>query len=408
MRGDVYGTLTTFDRLNRERRRFVMLPVQFKRLTKQIAPAALTHPQLEQHEKWVGRYGRPDALPRWRSADPQQAPNLAFLAVASDARMLLSLDSLTAHDLAGQAERVARQVCAAPETIDLTRAAANVVTSRVEAWRKVALSTGRRPGLASAKDDDRHAGTSHPALTQTDQEVFKAALGCAGYYREPIARRLAEVTLGIGSAGLLRLSAPMDAVLALGAARFAAQSVRLRVSGIPMSRARCLDVIEIVQEWGEHSGKNPFFIDFDGKEQGEMLARQAVALAADACICATIAAGRTGGTEAPGFGIWEAAEEFHAYAVLSINSRFLTLMDYDKAQLMASAASRFATAAIANPDLRVPRFPSGTGACGPKSVLAMTASLLGQGIRPRRSAASMAFQTSLPSMSWVSFAASPA
>ena len=379
-----------------------------KRLAKQISPAVLTTSQVEQHEQWLSRYGRPDALPRWRSAHPDRAPNLAFMAVASDPRMLLSLDSVTAHDLAGQAERVATEICAAPETVDLTRAAAHVVTSRVEAWRKVALSSSRRRGLETAKDDDRRPGEPRATRMQTDQEVFRIALGCAGYYREAIARRLAEVTLGIGSAGLLELSAPMDAVLALGAARFAAQSIRGRVSGVPMSKAQCLEIIEIVQEWGDRSGRNPFFIDLDGEERGEMLARQAVALAADACICTTIAAGRSGGTKAPGFGIWEAAEEFHAYAVLSLNSRFLTSMDYDKAQLIASAASRFATAAIGNPDLRVPRFPTGTGASGPKSVLAMTAGLLGQGIRPRRSAASMAFQTSSPSMSWVSFAASPA
>ncbi len=131
--------------------------------------------------------------------------------------MLLSLDSVTAHDLAGQAERVARQICAAPETVDLTRAAAHVVASRVDAWRESRSLRRQATGLETG----------------------------------------------------------------------------LPVSGVPMGGAQCLEVIEIVQE------------------RGEMLARQAVALAADACICATIAAGRSGGTKAAGFGIWAAAEEFH-------------------------------------------------------------------------------------------------
>jgi hypothetical protein len=262
-----------------------------------------------------------------------------------------------------------------------------VVSARVQAWRTHLIRSHRPLEWRNAAELSRDDSDAGARLTLDEQ--LKIALEEFPQPRESIARTLFETTLRIGARGLLTVGAPFDKVLALGAARVAARCSRgqVRVDSIP--REGCLQAVGIVQEWSAISGTNPFLVGFDGFDgRGGTLEERVTALALDVRACIALAEQLPGGPTADGFDAWEAAEEFHAYALLSVRPSFLFLMDFEKAQSFASAAARLAQAAIDGEGPQLPEFPEYFyDFPSPRTVLASTRIALPNGADQRRSVA---------------------
>ena len=335
------------------------------------------------HGRWLRRYGLRDPVAQWRVASRERAPTLAFIAVASDGGIFRKVSPGLAAKLAQQAERLAQDALASPETVATTRVAAQAVVGRVEAWRDEMEMAGGRTGWVARGDPEKdwrgagRAGAGRDAAELSDEALFTAALSGHPYYDEGIARRLAAVTIELGAGKLVRLGGPADAALVFGAARFAGRSLRGRVGGERLCDEGVAAVLAAAEGWARAVGANPLVTDF--QDARDVAVSQSIGLAADAAACAE-AAERMG----LGMEIWDAAHEFHAYGVVSIQSRFLATMDYDGAQRFASAAARLAARAMADPEVRLPRPPPGVEAQEPRLVMASAKAVLREGVLPRR------------------------
>lgn len=333
------------------------------------------------HERWLLRHGLADAVSQWHGAPADRAPTLAFIAVASDSRILSKLRHDMAETLAEQAERLARDMVAAEGTIDVTRAAAEEVTLRVAVWRH-ALATGWRPALRRGAAVGRKTGL-FPALADpatTERELFQRALRRHPEFIEAIAWRLAMVTRQLGLDGLIQLGPPFDGVLALSAARIAAGLARSTASA-SLPPGECLALLGIVEDWADRTGFNPCIVPLQGGAAA--IVAQAAGLATDSVHCAAAAAARQDRPSCQA--MWETAEEHNAYLVLSLHPRSLTEMVFERAERFASAAARLAEAALADTAVRLPALPAGIEAGGPRLVLATARGVLRNGILPRRS-----------------------
>src|SRR5689334_15725938 len=112
-------------------------------------------PQLQTlADRWLARYGRSDAYPRWLVADPQNAPNRAFTAIAVDDRLLMRINRGRAAAMVQQAEQMLRQFVAnRVKSDDPKWAAARVVKDRIESWRQYDSAMRQR----ARKDDPLRA-----------------------------------------------------------------------------------------------------------------------------------------------------------------------------------------------------------------------------------------------------------
>lgn len=331
------------------------------------------------HDRWLMRYGVADAYARWREADGVRAPKFAFTAIACDARLLLRLAEGVATDIASQAERMALEVEQAASCTEAARAAVTVVRGRVSVWRKYMSSSRRRhdgnmPSYAAVSE-------RAPERTRPVDEQLKAAILDFPHMRGFYGRALSATVLRLGADGLARLGAPADVVLAMTGARFAARCWRVGFPHDGLSQPECLQTIAIIQDWSLQTGKNPFVLAY---EHRRVSPDDAPSLAFDASTCLAIAEALPEGADAPGFGMWEAAEEFHAFAVMVVRPRVLKTMEWSKAQSFASAAARQAQAALDDPGLRLPEFPNSDGRPQPRCVLAATRFAIPDGPLPRR------------------------
>lgn len=349
-----------------------------------------TSPENNLHlERWLRRHGLADAYARWRHADAAKAPTLAFTAIASEPRLLMRLREPDASMLVRQAERVVVEV-GRVEASEPTLAAARAVVSRIALWRNYAADTARRnkqdPGAARPVSAGREgeATTGEVAMRDASQK----ALAMFPQFAEAVARPLVDTTCRLGAERLARLREPMGSVMALNTARFAARSSRGHLRGPALRREECLECIRVVQGWSGIAGKNPFIVPYAGRE-GSIYDR-ALALFVDAASCVSLAADLPDGPAAQGFPIWEAAEEFHAYAMVCLNPNALPNMSLERAQACAAAAGRLAAAHLAEASVALPEIPDFCEAFSPKMVLAMSRSVIRGEIPARRSAAAAA------------------
>jgi hypothetical protein len=338
----------------------------------------------ELYRSWLLRHELPDAYPRWREAASDRAPTLAFTAIASDAKLLHRLGA-AAGALAQQAERFAVHLMKAQEASGEARAAAQVVRARIVQWRqhsasRLALGNTRVAATKAAEE------AAAPKIL-TLEEHLRIALNDHPHYRESTARALFRQTLQLGAAGLHVVGAPFDAAIMLATARYAARCWRGTIRGDVPSRDECMTAVALVQQWGASSGHNPFLIEFAGVPGS--LEDLVFALCRDVVTCLTISSRFPEGALAPGFAMWEAAEEYLSFGVLSLRPSQLTHMDLDQARLFAAAAARLAASAEADPSVRLPVFPEALGAGGARRVLAATRFALPNGIEQRRSALAM-------------------
>ena len=94
-------------------------------------------------QRWLGRYGMPDAYAKWRAAYKQeQAPFLAFVAIASETRLLMRLTPDNGSRLVRDAMIVLKQIESAPTTPQTT-AAAEIVKRRLGTWQQYIRSSSK-------------------------------------------------------------------------------------------------------------------------------------------------------------------------------------------------------------------------------------------------------------------------
>jgi hypothetical protein len=338
----------------------------------------------QKFDRWLSRHGLPDAYTRWKGADVTRASDLAFVAIASDERILMRLSPSIANNLASQAEEVACNIPSSKEVSQLSVVAARVVAARIQEWRRhIASGAKRAPNDTRDKLAEEKQKTADPLALP--QDVLRQAQEDFPNARLSAASTLMDTALRMGARGLLQLGDPMDAVLALGASRAAARRVRGHKRSMDLPLDRCGEAIGILQEWCALSGKNPFIVPYGNT--GGSLAERVTGFALDAATCVAVAAETPGAAGRPGFDALETAEEFHSYGVLCINPDFVWNLDIEKAQSFASAAARLAEAAIADPAVRIPEFPDDCEVSRPKLILALARAACYSGIKPRRSAA---------------------
>ncbi len=320
-------------------------------------------------DRWLMRHGLADALGRWRSADATKAPFLAFTAIASEPRVFHRIKGREATALARQAELVAHEI-KQDRPNEPALAAAVVVTNRIAMWR------AGPPRAAADPDWTKRADQAHWTEASSARETasaWKTALETFPQFLEAIARPLTDTTLELGAERLSKLGEPMEKVLALQTVRFAARSSRGHLRGPALPLARTRDCVRVVQEWSVISGKNAFIVPY--AEVRSTIQNCALALFADAATSRRIAESLPGGRSAPGFEVWECAEAFHAYAVISVNPRCLRDMSFDRAQACAAAARRLAAAHLDGEPVKLPEIPSFHEQLSPKMVLATARSV---------------------------------
>jgi hypothetical protein len=341
--------------------------------------------------RWLNRYALPDAFARWRAADASRAAELAFVTIASDEHVLMRLKPGVANTLATQALDVAFNMPLSKSVSELSLVAARVVEGRVRIWRRYVDSQAKQPV------DDRgtleHAAIEKAAeLLVLPQDILRQAQGDFPNSRLSAGSTLMNMALRMGAQGLLQLGEPMDAVLALGAARAAARRVRGHLRSMDLPLDKCPEAIGILQQWCALTGKNPFIVPYGSA--GGKISDRVTGFAFDAATCVAVAAKTSGALGSPGFDALETAEEFHAYGVMCINPDLIWNMDLDKAQHFASAAARLADAALTDPTIRLPEFPDYCEDLPtPKLVLAIARAACIAGIKPRLSTAAPVFQT---------------
>ncbi len=319
-------------------------------------------------DRWLMRHGLADALGRWRQADAAKAPFLAFTAIASEPRLFHRINGREAAALARQAEAIAHEIKRAKPN-EPALAAAVVVTNRIAMWRA-------GPGTGGTPDWTKRADQAHWTDASSARETasaWKTALETFPQFLEAIARPLVDTTLELGAERLSKLGEPMEKVLALQTVRFAARSRRGHLRGPALPPERTQDCVRVVQEWSVISGKNAFIVPY--AEIRSTIQDCALALFADAATSRRIAESLPGGTAAPGFEVWECAEAFHAYAVVSVNPRCLRDMPFERARACAVAARRLAAAHLDGAPVKLPEIPSFHEQLSPKMVLATARSV---------------------------------
>ncbi len=337
---------------------------------------------------WLNRYAAPDGYSRWKQALRTNQKNAAFLAfagIAGEEDLLQRLPSKDATRLVRDAQAYARESMGARVVSQGTAIATETVAIRIEVWRRAversrngtdlsmpALVAGAEPEQAPVASPDLQALAAFPQILRST------------------APHLIDTVLRLGCEGLLATPPPMNLVYALGAARVAARSGRgVHWPGKSVSRAEGLAAIDTVQRWSHANHSNPFTAAGHGGATGS-LADRVTSLLMDASGCASLAARLPGGAGAPGFGMWERAEEALAYAFVSLRASRLEHMSYDTAVHFASAAGRMADRLMADPAQCLADLPSGWQHVKPATVAAMARSVTRGPFTPRRSALAQA------------------
>lgn len=332
---------------------------------------------------WLLRHELPEAHARWREAAVEQAPLLAFTAIACDSKLLQRLGR-GGIALAEQAEGfaasvLAGQLQASPEA----RAAAQIVRVRIKHWRNRPGSGPPSPRF-HLKVNPSFTGSASPPQQLPLADHLRRALNDYPHFRESTARALFCEALRAGAGWLRAIEAPFDLPVMLAIGRYAARCCRGLIRGEVPTRRECMVAVALVQHWSAHSGNNPLAVDF--AHVGDGVDDLVTRLSRDVGACVAIAERFPGGPLAPGFQSWEEAEEYLCFAALSLRPNQLSHMDLHQARRFASAAARLAASAIDGTALRIPTFRPCVDAGSPTRVLACTRFALPNGPDPRRSA----------------------
>ena len=328
-------------------------------------------------ERWLSRYGLSNAYERWRMAEDEKKPGLAFIAIASDQRILMRISHVDAMAIVRQSLTMSDDIKHAKPS-ESSLAVTQVVANRIAIWRAYA-STASNPDKGGADDGSPDAETANASVNS-----WRIALENFPEFIETVARPLVDTTLQLGASRLALLGESEQKVLALQTVRLAARSRRGNLKGPSLTQILTLSCLSVIQEWSKISGKNALVVPYSNRRH--TIQECALALLSDATTSVQIAQELPEGLAAPGFQVWEVAEEFHAYAVVSMIPRSLRNMAFERAHEWASAAGRLAQAHLDDPTIQLPNIPAFCEQLGPKMVLATVRAVTGVGIPRRRSA----------------------
>ncbi len=364
-------------------------------------------------ERWLSRYGSPDAYQRWRGAigSPKE-PFHAFGSIAIEAEILTRVSPREAKALARAAEVMIVGVRASAGDVPGTRMtalAADVVQNRIIAWRRQTVASsgqGEWGEFRPPQPRDPAEGFTEEPLELTECWMLETLCAEFPHVRASCARYAFNTTLRMGVQGLIALGPPGDKVLAVAASRVAAQSALDHLPGPAIPVEKCLQVVQIVQDWALHSGEHPLALPSFGGPRTAALARVAER-AVDTNACVALAARLPGGADAPGYAQWEYALENHAYVLMASRGYTAAELTFDEAREIGSAAARLAAYAMDNPACLLPALPEGWSAT-PNMVLKSVTSMIGDDLVPRRAPISAFRRRAAPADARVAVQARPA
>ena len=327
-------------------------------------------------ERWLSRYGLPNAYERWQAAVDENKPGLAFIAIASEQRILMRLSYANAAVIVRQSQAMIDDIKRAKSN-DASLAVMETVASRIAIWRNYA--GGSADFDVSGATDTQHSS----ATARVTANGWKTAIENFPEFMEAEARPLVDMALQLGASRLALLGEAEQKVLALQTVRFAARCRRGTVKGPDVSESLALSCLSVVQEWSTLTGRNALVVPYSDRRHS--VQHCALALLSDATTSVQIALDLPNGSSAPGFRVWEVAEEFHAYALVAMAPRSMRGMALEQARACASAAGRLAQAHLDDPAVKLPDMPRFCARLAPKMVLATVRSVIGAAIPPRRS-----------------------
>jgi hypothetical protein len=333
-------------------------------------------------QRWRDSRGRTDAIDLWKAATGVRVGEYAFTAVATDQSVLNRLPQELAVKLVRDAEEyvATARIMFGKRSPDESPAAAAIfaVTRAVANWRnrKAASSAGADYGLAGT------IPSTPSAADVANAEEWKEALKKYPQFDETTGAMTLATVVALGGQGLAKVREPWDGLLSLGAARYAARAERGDLLRPAPSQADIQAAIAAVQEYASITGRSPWDVGYTGRIGSP--ATQALRLARDAGICSDIAASLPDGPAMPGFAIWSAAEERHAFASMALDRSLVMGMPVEEAQRFASAVLRHAAAIKAAPDGSTASEGPGFHGASLEAVALAARAVMPNGPQPRR------------------------
>ena len=303
----------------------------------------------EMLQRWRDSRGRADAVDLWKAAKGVRIGEYAFTALATDHSVLRRLPAEQSAKLVRDADdyvRTLRTIVGERNPYESPASAAIFVVSRaLSDWRS------RQAGARAKPDDGSLPGTIPTVGEVADMAAaddWKKALQKYPQFDETTGAMTLAAVVALGSHGLSKMKEPWDGVMTLGAARYVARARRGDLLRPPPSFADIQTAIAAIQEYASANSRSPWDVGYTGRVGTP--ATQALRLARDAGFCNDIAACLPEGAQAPGFQIWAAAEERHAFASMALDRGLVMGMPVEEARRFAAAALRHATALKALPD----------------------------------------------------------
>lgn len=281
--------------------------------------SGLARPEPGQIEKWRRRHAYPDAIGVWATASGIEARAFAFNAIAQDPRVLYRAAHPQAVRMAAQAEDFLTSLDQGAGSNDAWHAVGWFVRQAIDEWR-----SARR---AYNSNDDGNAVIA-PAIAHTiSHDPWQIARRNFPHVEDATGLLAIHILREFGEAALTRARKPWDHVIALAILRYAARQLRGEV--LLGDRGAVIADVRVVQSCAERTGLRPMLTGYTGPGKP---AQQALGLARDACTL----------RDAVGGACWQAAIDFHAFALVALDHRLLLDLQLDEAQDLAVAAIRLA------------------------------------------------------------------
>jgi hypothetical protein len=345
-----------------------------------------TSPAMEQ---WLARYALAEPLAAWKRAPAEKASEIAFRAIGSQPRILLTVGTKTAAEIADKAEKMVAAILAMGANVSLAQAtAAAVVLDRIRLFRAV---PGQRRGFDPEQDDGMAFTRTAMAPDVTPgafvippayRTVWGNAFDDYPSFSEGTAAAVTAMVAAIGAERLVRLEPPMGDVFAAVAARFVSRRARGMYPTSVIGPPQWTQIIQIVGQYAAITNKPLLAVGYEGRTG--TYSDRSRSLAYDAIACVDLAHPASTQPAPPTLGLWEMAAETHCYAAVALNQNVFANMDYDKCKTMAANAARFARGCFEAPGLyAVPALPPFLHQLSPQAVLATGIRFLPDGL-PRR------------------------
>ena len=301
----------------------------------ETAASAQADPGLDaMRSRWLSRHGiSGSVVATWQSSDEVNAPALAFTALIQEPTLLGRLDSRLARRIAHDAKAFAYLV-AQPAKSGTTHLSAlsEQVLSQVRLWE-------RRP--FKVRDPDSGTGAAPPPKGDSDTlaTICRSAMQHYPKFNERTGRIAVSILGAAGVRGLNGIQPAWARVLAFEAVLYDARCVRGELRETPAPGSDMIASLRVAQAWAAANDLSLLRVPYTGAGSAAM---QAVMLSRDAGTLAGLALGLSwGASELLSIGMWEDAEEMHAFAALVMDRSIIMRLDVAEAERVASCAVRY-------------------------------------------------------------------